>query len=102
MIAPANPFRIVRLLALLGLSATTQSCSGGAATAIDPLDTYCLINSAEIEERIDALLDTLTLGEKASLMHGVSIIPTEGTWQSTSLPDKGIPGFHMLDGPKGV
>ncbi|MDH3728060.1 MAG: glycoside hydrolase family 3 C-terminal domain-containing protein [Myxococcales bacterium] len=97
-----SPFRVVRLLALFGLAVTTLSCSSGGATAIDPPDTYCLINSAEVEERIDALLDTLTLGEKASLMHGISIVPVDGTWQSTSLPDKGIPGFHMLDGPKGV
>jgi len=102
MLALTSPFRVVRLLALFGLAVTTLSCSSGGATAIDPPDTYCLINSAEVEERIDALLDTLTLGEKASLMHGISIVPVDGTWQSTSLPDKGIPGFHMLDGPKGV
>lgn len=97
-----SPFRAVRLLALFGLSVTTLSCSSGGATAIDPPVTYCLIDSTEVEERIDALLDTLTLEEKASLMHGALIVPIDGTWQSTSLPDKGIPGFHMLDGPKGV
>jgi beta-glucosidase len=102
MIAPISLSRIVRLLALLGFSVTALSCSSGGVTAIDPLDTYCLISSAEVEERIDALLDALTLEEKASLMHGVSIVPIDGTWQSTSIPETGIPGFRMLDGAKGV
>jgi len=102
MLPSSTPLRVVRLLALSGLAVTTLSCSGGGATSIDPLDAYCPIDSIEVEERIDALLDTLTLGEKASLMHGALIVPIDGTWQSTSLPDKGVPGFHMLDGPKGV
>ena len=80
-------------------------CSEKAATEVeplDPLDAYCPIDAAAVEARIDVLLDALTLEEKASLMHGVQIIPVDGTWQSTSIPEKGIPGFHMLDGPKGV
>jgi beta-glucosidase len=102
MLPSSTPLRVVGLLALSGLAVTTPSCSGGDATATNPLDAYCPIDSAKVEERIDALLQTLTLEEKASLMHGVSILPTDGTWQSTSLPEKGIPGFRMLDGPKGV
>ena len=35
-------------------------------------------------------------------MHGVRLLPTDGTWQSTSIPEAGVPGFRMLDGPKGV
>lgn len=77
-------------------------CSEKAGTEVTPLDAYCPIDAAEVEARIDALLDALTLEEKASLMHGVQIIPVDGTWQSTSIPKNGIPGFHMLDGPKGV
>jgi len=77
-------------------------CSEKAATEVEPLDAYCPIDAAAVEARIDVLLDALTLEEKASLMHGVQIIPVDGTWQSTSIPKNGIPGFHMLDGTKGV
>ena len=102
MPAPTHRSHVVRLLAPCAFAVTALSCSSDGATVIDPLDTYCLTGSADVEERIDALLDALTLEEKASLMHGVAIVPIDGTWQSTSIPAKGIPGFHMLDGPKGV
>ncbi len=84
------------------MSAVGCSESSEAAPSVDPLESYCSIDSAEVEARIDALLETLSLAEKASLMHGVSILTIDGTWQSTGLPESGIPGFRMLDGPKGI
>ena len=75
-------------------------CSSTGTSTPEPPE-YCSLGP-EVESRIDDLLPQLTLPQKASLMHGVAIIPTDGTWDSGSIADKGIPGFHMLDGPKGV
>lgn len=93
---------IVRRFAVFGVAVAMLSCAGDGPSETEKSDNYCRVDAAEVEERIDALLETLTLEEKASLMHGVSIVPTDGTWQSTSIPGKGVPGFRMLDGPKGV
>ncbi len=48
------------------------------------------------EPRIEAILNTLTLEEKASLTGGANSIDLNG------LPEHGIPPFHMIDGPQGV
>ncbi len=90
------------VLALCALCGLAHGCSDDADSAGDALEAYCPIDAVEVEARIDGLIDRLTLEEKASLMHGVFVLPVDGTWQSTSIPDKGIPGFQMLDGPKGV
>ncbi|MEM7434652.1 MAG: glycoside hydrolase family 3 C-terminal domain-containing protein, partial [Myxococcota bacterium] len=87
---------------LVALAACSDGGQGSGVSEADALEAYCPIDSAEVESRIDELLETLTLQEKASLMHGTLIVPVNGTWESTAIPDKGIPGFHMLDGPKGV
>lgn len=46
--------------------------------------------------QIDALLNTLSIEEKASLTGGANSIDLAG------LPEHGIPPFHMIDGPQGV
>ena len=48
------------------------------------------------EPQIEAILNSLTLEEKASLTGGSNSIDLIG------LPDRGIPPFHMIDGPQGV
>jgi beta-glucosidase len=53
-----------------------------------------------VEARIDDLLARMTLQEKIEQMHGVN-----GANQMNATPDNarlGIPGFHMIDGPRGV
>jgi beta-glucosidase len=103
LMGPTGFLRIVRvLLASWALFGLALGCSNENDSTTDALEAYCPIDSAEVEARIDELLQTLTLEEKASLMHGVFVLPVDGTWQSTSIPEKGVPGFHMLDGPKGV
>jgi beta-glucosidase len=92
----------VAVAGALSLCFATFGCADEAKTSKDSLAAYCRVDSAEVEARIDALLPTLTLEEKASLMHGASVLTIDGTWQSTAIGEKGIPGFHMLDGPKGV
>ena len=48
------------------------------------------------EPQIEAILNNLTLEEKASLTGGANSIDLNG------LPEHGIPPFHMIDGPQGV
>jgi hypothetical protein len=52
--------------------------------------------SANLEKRVDALLRSMTLEEKISLLGGTE------TLNSSSLPRLGIPALRMSDGPVGV
>lgn len=85
-----------------GTAGCSDADAGVPDAGVDPLVAYCPINAAAVEARIDDVLGTLTLQEKASLMHGALLVPVDGTWETIAIPEKGIPGFHMLDGPKGV
>jgi beta-glucosidase len=55
-----------------------------------------------IESRITDLLSQLSLDEKIALMHGASAGLVDGTWLVSGNARLGIPGLHMLDGPRGV
>jgi beta-glucosidase len=74
-------------------------CGGGGNSSTVPV--YQNPN-ASIEARVEDLLARMTLEEKIDQMHGVlSADPT----QQNATPDNarlGIPGFHMIDGPRGV
>lgn len=55
-----------------------------------------------VEARIDVALQALTLEEKVALLHGASLMVVDGTWLVEGNAAQGIPGLHMLDGPRGV
>ena len=55
-----------------------------------------------IEERVDAWLSSMTVEEKVDQMHGSSIAPVQGLWETPVNERLGIPGFKMVDGPRGV
>jgi beta-glucosidase len=59
-------------------------------------------DDAMIEAQITELLARLTLDEKISMMHGAVAALVDGTWLVPGVPRLGIPGLHMLDGPRGV
>jgi beta-glucosidase len=109
------------LLTALGLLAACSDDSGSSSdaadtdaigdsedgdTAIDPraasLMNYCGSNWEAVEQRIDETIPELTLEEKVSLMHGTFPLPTDGTWSTDGIEDHGVPGFDMLDGPRGL
>ncbi len=82
---------------------------GGRTYVPDPFaptpDTiaYCQgHDDATIEARITALLAELSLDEKLAMMHGASVGVIDDTWLVEGNARTGIPGFHMLDGPRGV
>jgi beta-glucosidase len=72
------------------------ACSDGEAEEADPrLDP-------EVEARIDALLPEMTLEEKVLQMHGTGLAMHDGLWTSHGVERLGIPGYRMVDGPRGV
>lgn len=54
------------------------------------------------QDRVDALLDAMTLEEKIAQMHGQSFVPLNGLWPTQEDETHNIPGFKMVDGPRGV
>jgi beta-glucosidase len=95
-----------------GVAATTTSPATSSADDTtgtdtgapeDPPASLPLCDDAEaVEARIDAALATLSIADKVQLLHGASLLPVEGTWLVDGNPAAGVPGLHMLDGPRGV
>ncbi len=64
---------------------------------------YCAgHDDAVIEARITDLLSQMSLEEKLDLLHGASIVLVDGTWLVPGNERLGLPGLHMLDGPRGL
>lgn len=63
---------------------------------------YCREDDAEIEAKIRTLLAELSPREKIALLHGESLGPSHGVWAASRNDRLGIPGFRMLDGPRGL
>ncbi len=63
---------------------------------------FCGDAHQAVEARIDALLSQMTLDEKTLQMHGTGIVPQNGVWRTPDNERLGIPGFGMLDGPRGA
>ncbi|MFO0610531.1 MAG: glycoside hydrolase family 3 N-terminal domain-containing protein [Polyangiales bacterium] len=63
---------------------------------------YCPADDAVVEARVTSLLAGMTAAEKASLLHGASLAVVDGTWRVPGLDGRGVPGFRMTDGPRGV
>jgi beta-glucosidase len=61
---------------------------------------FCGDFRAGIEAEIDSLLPQMTLAEKIDQMHGQNLV--RGLWHTPDNPRLGIPGFYMVDGPRGV
>jgi len=55
-----------------------------------------------VEARIDALIAQMTLDDKIAQMQGTGLTPVDGLWPTGDNPRLAIPGFHMVDGPRGV
>lgn len=55
-----------------------------------------------IEAKVDAWLTQMTLEEKAAQMHGTELFPADRIYPTADNQRLGIPGFRMVDGPRGV
>jgi beta-glucosidase len=82
------------LLASIGLVAPI------AARAPEPDAAFCRDDAAAVERRVDDLLAQMTLDEKIEQMHGSGF--SDGMWRTPANERLGLPGFGMLDGPRGV
>ena len=82
------------------LLALAAGCGGEVPAA--PTDTSYRNPTLPVEARVADLLARMTLEEKIGQMHGV---PLADFKDQNSTPDDtqlGIPGFHMIDGMRGV
>lgn len=61
---------------------------------------FCGDFRAGVEAEIDRLLPEMTLAEKLAQMHGQNLV--RGLWHTPDNQRLGIPGFYMVDGPRGV
>jgi beta-glucosidase len=76
------------------------SAADGAVASEYPDVGICGDTGAAVDERVGQLLGQMTIDEKLVQMHGSSLV--ERTWRTAPLDRLGIPGFAMVDGPRGV
>jgi beta-glucosidase len=55
-----------------------------------------------VEDLISDILAEMSLAEKLNEMHGIGFLPLDGLWHTAENERLGIPGFRMVDGPRGV
>jgi beta-glucosidase len=87
---------LVTVVLLTFAAACGESDTGG------PLGPIYREPEATVEARVEDLLSRMTLEEKIAQMHGV---PFGQGQEQNATPDNtrlGIPGFHMIDGMRGV
>lgn len=80
----------------------TDDTSDGVDTIAERLALYCPGDAIAVEARIDAILATLSIDEKAALMHGDTTMASNNIWPMRGLPEREIPGLVMSDGPRGA
>jgi len=88
----------VRFVVLL----LTLAVGCGGEVDVVPRDTSYHNPNLPLEARVEDLLARMTLEEKIGQMHGVTVADIQ---DMNSTPDNarlGIPGFHMIDGMRGV
>ncbi len=58
--------------------------------------------SQPVEMRVDDLLGRMTLAEKVEQLHGLQRAPIDDLYHTPPNERLGIPGYRMVDGPRGV
>lgn len=61
-----------------------------------------LCDEEAIAARVEAILQQMTLEQKAAQMHGVSLLPNQDLYDAGGIPELGVPTLKMVDGPRGV
>jgi beta-glucosidase len=62
---------------------------------------FCGDAHQAVNARVETLLQQMTLAQKVEQMHGAGTLD-EGVWPTPDDDGLGIPGFRMVDGPRGV
>jgi beta-glucosidase len=66
-------------------------------------DPFCPAGADAVEARLDDLLPQLTLEQKVGMMVGGGVTGAPiGTWPVRGVQELDVPGFVMVDGPRGV
>ncbi len=82
-------------LALLLAACSDSSDDGGSREIFrDP--------SAPVEDRVEDLLGRMSLEEKVEQMHGLQLGSVDDLYLTPANERLGIPGFRMVDGPRGL
>jgi len=84
----------------LALLVSTALLAPHRAPAEPPDASFCRDDAAAVERRVDDILALMTIDEKVDQMHGSGF--SDGAWRTPDNPRLGIPGFAMIDGPRGV
>ncbi|GAB5544629.1 MAG: hypothetical protein SangKO_043890 [Sandaracinaceae bacterium] len=63
---------------------------------------YCPLDDDAVEARITELLAALSLREKVAMMSGEAVAIVDHAWRTDGVERLGLPGFAMLDGPRGL
>jgi beta-glucosidase len=85
------------------LSACTGSADTDPPAETPARDPFCPAGAASVEARLDALLPTLSLEQKVGQMAGGGVTDGPvGTWSVRGVPEAGVPGLVMVDGPRGL
>ncbi len=72
-------------------------------TGDEPELEFCPAGADAVEARVDALLAKLDVDAKITLMAGAnSLDPEGGLWLTPGVEAEGLPGYRMVDGPRGV
>jgi len=70
---------------------------------LDMLRAWCPEDADEVTSWVDETLAAMSLEEQAAQLAGDQLAPNEsGTWDTPDDEVHGIPGFHMVDGPRGA
>ena len=89
--------RLARASVVAALTIAPAGCSDGApaGSAPDP-------STLPIEERIEALVAQMSIEEKVAQMHGVQLAAVDGLFITADNERLNIPGYRMVDGPRGL
>ncbi|MGE0320843.1 MAG: beta-glucosidase [Polyangiaceae bacterium] len=92
--------RVSRSLLGCFLGAVLLASCGEDAEVVDKPDNTGL--DPAIESQVDDWLGQMTLEEKVAQMHGTELLPADRIYPTADNERLGIPGFRMVDGPRGV
>jgi beta-glucosidase len=88
---------------LWALVACTPEPAAPPPAAPPGLEAWCRADSAEVEAWIDGVLPTMTLDEQVAQLSGNQLLPNAaGRWDTPDDEVHDIPGFRMMDGPRGA
>ena len=99
--------RVGNWLVVAGLVLVVCACADDDSGSTTPtaggeVAGFCGDRADAVEREIDLLLPQMTLAEKIDQMHGSGGTAVDGLWPTPDNERLHIPGWRMVDGPRGV